>query len=783
MANIAALFEINNLNIIPGKTYSYNVFSYEYLQLKEAFQTCEAKQFIVSMNQSINWCLDKFVDENGFLDSASINKNNIFILCELLCFNETEGPTIKRANEDVPVRQEMYFTALGFVRINDLALVNYSKEIGLNFFYYDRIEFKKISHSDVRYYLEQISAYDETINEKNYGLELLYPAIIPFSIVNNKGFYPQGLKEAVISSNDPKKSFELILNFYKSGMYEELIFCNEVLLNDTIMANASPYDHFSEIISNDDPDDNLYQTFIKKFNQKYLPEKTVMKVYEELKKLQQFLNNGSNSGEKLEIIDYLNFILKLPFEKEVKEEIDINKVSMALNKSHYGMEDVKERILEYLSIRKRVGITKSPILCLVGPPGVGKTSLVKEIAKACDKAFIKVSLGGVSDDAYLKGFLRTYRSARAGIILQEMCEAKMVNPIFLLDEIDKISIRNTGNPSNVLMELLDPNQNNEYFDNYLEMGYDMSKVFFIATANFIENIDPILRDRLEILELRMYSENEKIEIAKKYIIPKIKDEYKINNIKVKISDEILFYLIRFYTAEAGVRSLERALSTIFRKITLDSDRNGRLRYTINKKIIHEYLGDEKVDYGLSSQKDQIGYANGLYATSIGGGVLPIEVAVYEGKGNFVLTGQLGDVLSESAKIAIDLIKARAKEFKVDPSIFNNSDLHIHLPEGAIKKDGPSAGIALTSAILSALTKRSTKCHIAMTGEVSLKGNVLKIGGLRSKILGAYNIGIKEFIIPMSNKKDLKEIPEEILKQLKIHCVTTIDEVIRLILND
>ena len=420
---------------------------------------------------------------------------------------------------------------------------------------------------------------------------------------------------------------------------------------------------------------------------------------------------------------------------------------------------------------------KSPIICLVGPPGVGKTSLAKSVARALDRRFVKISLGGVRDEAEIRGHRRTYLGSMPGRIIQGMKRAGTLNPVFLIDEIDKMSSDYKGDPSSAMLEVLDPEQNTQFSDHYLEEPYDLSDVLFICTANYRDNIPPALLDRLEIIELSSYTEFEKMNIAEKHLIKK---QTQINGLKESqfiLSEDMILYLIRHYTREAGVRQLERIIGTLCRKTVLAILKEKKKSVRINKKMINTWLGHEIYDYGNKEKQDQIGVVTGLAYTSFGGDILPVEVNYFEGKGNLIVTGQLGDVMVESTKIALDFIKANAKKYDIPIEFFEKHDIHIHVPEGAVPKDGPSAGVTITTAIVSALTQKKVKHDLAMTGEVTLRGNVLPIGGLKEKSLAAHRSGIKTIIIPKGNIKDLDDIPETVKNEVKYIPVEKVDQVI------
>lgn len=510
------------------------------------------------------------------------------------------------------------------------------------------------------------------------------------------------------------------------------------------------------------------------------PETIKKKVKDELSRYEML---PMASGETGIIKTYIDWLMDLPWWQETTDIKDLNQAQAILDADHYGLEKVKERILEYLAVKQMTNSLKAPILCLVGPPGVGKTSLAKSVARALDRKFVKISLGGVRDEAEIRGHRRTYLGAMPGRIIQGMKKAGVINPVFLIDEIDKMASDYKGDPSSAMLEVLDPEQNALFSDHYIEEAYDLSHVLFIATANYLENIPEALRDRLEIIQLSSYTDVEKTHIAREHLLPKQLEENGLKPSQLKISDEMFLYLIRYYTREAGVRQLERTLGTICRKTVLAILKDHKKSITLTKKRIKEWLGNEKVDYGHKEKKDQIGTVTGLAYTSFGGDILQIEANRFEGKGRLILTGKLGDVMKESASIALDYIKAHAKEFHIDPKKFEDCDIHIHVPEGAVPKDGPSAGVTMTTALVSCFSEIPVKANLAMTGEVTLRGNVLPIGGLKEKSLAAYRSGITTILIPKENVRDLDEIPQEVKDAVTFIPVSNVKQVLKNALVD
>lgn len=483
-----------------------------------------------------------------------------------------------------------------------------------------------------------------------------------------------------------------------------------------------------------------------------------------LKKELSRLESLSQTSPEINIVEnYINWLLDLPWSEESKDNDDLKLVKENLDKSHYGLEKVKNRIIEYLAVKQMTNSLRGPIICLVGPPGVGKTSLAFSIASAINRNFVKMSVGGVNDEAEIKGHRRTYLGASPGRIIQGMKKAKTVNPVFLIDEIDKMTKDIKGDPASTLLEVLDPEQNKYFSDNFIEEDYDLSKVMFIATANYIENIPEPLKDRMEIIELSGYTEFEKLDIAKKHLIPKCIKEHGLKESNIEFDDDVLLFIIRYYTKEAGVRELERLISSIVRKVVMNviKKNDTELIVKITKNNIDAYLGKKKYYFNSNENSYQIGVVNGLAYTSYGGDTLPIEVSFYKGKGNLVLTGSLGDVMKESARIALSYIKCNYEHFNINYDELIDNDIHIHVPDGAVPKDGPSAGITLTTALISAFSKLKVPKKIAMTGEITLRGTVLPIGGLKEKSIGAYRNGVKYIFIPKENMRDLEEIPKEI----------------------
>lgn len=507
---------------------------------------------------------------------------------------------------------------------------------------------------------------------------------------------------------------------------------------------------------------------VQKFRKKVSKLKCNSKIKEKIKReIDRYDNLNSNSPELGMIREYIDWMVNLPWNTYTKDTSDLESVKDILDSSHYALEDVKDRVLEYLAVKQNTNNLRSPILCLVGPPGVGKTSLALSIAKSLNRKTAKISVGGINDEAEIVGHRRTYIGANPGRIIQGIRKAGTANPVFIIDEIDKMTKDIKGDPASALLEVLDPEQNNKFFDHYIEEDFDLSKVMFIATANYIEQIPYELRDRLEMINISSYTEYEKLDIANKHLIPREMEEHGLTSLQISFNDDAIMYLIRNYTKEAGVRELERVIASLFRKIVkkllLSKE---KFFYVIDKNLIIELLGKPKYSYVEKLDDSDIGVVNGMAYTIFGGDILPIEATLFKGKGNLVLTGSLGDVMQESCHIALDYIKSNMDIFGIDCNLFSDNDIHIHVPEGAVNKDGPSAGITITSTLISLFTKRIVSNKIAMTGEITLRGRVLPIGGLKEKVIGAHRANIKKVFIPVENERDLDDIPENIRNDIE-----------------
>lgn len=531
---------------------------------------------------------------------------------------------------------------------------------------------------------------------------------------------------------------------------------------------------------NEDAEFSDEEALNKRLEDGNYPSNIKQKIKDEIKRYNMM---PQASLEASLIKNYIDIMFSIPWNDKTTDNNDLNNVQLILDEDHYGLEKVKKRIIEYLAVKQKTGNLKAPILCFYGPPGVGKTSLGRSIARALGRKFVKSSLGGVSDEAEIRGHRRTYVGSMPGRIIQGMRKAKTTNPVFLLDEIDKVASSYKGDPASALLEVLDPEQNYQFNDNFIEEPYDLSDVLFICTANYLGNIPEPLRDRLELIEVNSYTLIEKMHIAKEHLISKEMEANGLTSKDIKFEDEALMYIIERYTREAGVRELERKISSICRKVVVNLvSKKRKTCETITIKKVKEYLGTEIYDSTEKEKSSQVGVVTGLAYTEFGGDILPIEVTNFPGKGNLVLTGKLGDVMKESCSIAYDYIRANATKYGINDEVFSKNDLHIHFPEGAIPKDGPSAGCAITVAIISCLTNKPVSGDIAMTGEVTLRGKSLAIGGLREKSLAALRSGIKTIIIPSENRKNVDELPKEVKENLNIIYMDSVEKAIEICLN-
>ena len=592
-------------------------------------------------------------------------------------------------------------------------------------------------------------------------------------------------KQEILEAIDLTERFEKIMNFIQAELdvmqVEKKIrgrvknqmekTQREYYLNEQMKAIQK------ELGEGDDGKDDI-QEYEEKIENTKLSKEAKEKCYSEIKKLKSM---SPMSAESSVIRNYLDWILTIPWGKKTKVKKDIKFAESVLNEDHYGLEKVKERILEYLAVQQRIKKMKGPILCLVGAPGVGKTSLGKSIARATGRKFVRMSLGGVRDEAEIRGHRRTYIGSLPGKVLQMMKKAGSSNPLFLLDEIDKLGADYRGDPSSALLEVLDPEQNNSFNDHYLEVDYDLSDTMFITTANTLR-MPPALLDRMEIIRIAGYTEDEKVEIVKQHLAPQMLEKHGLKSDELILDDSAITGLIRYYTREAGVRSLERELANLARKTVKKIVAGDIGSLTINEDNLHEFAGVRKFKYGEIDNDDQVGIVTGLAWTEVGGDILPIESVIMPGKGRMTITGKLGDVMKESIQAAKSYVRSRCIEFGIKPTIFPIRDIHIHVPEGAIPKDGPSAGLGMVTSIVSVLTGIPVRKDIAMTGEVTLRGKALGIGGLKEKLLAALRAGTKTVIIPKENEKDMAEIPDNVKDGLELIFVDNVDEVLKIALT-
>ncbi len=615
------------------------------------------------------------------------------------------------------------------------------------------------------------------------------PAYLSDKLVGHLGIKLED-KQSLLECTNPAERLERILGYMRSELeileVEKRIRSRvkkqmektqkEYYLNEQMRA-------IQKELGEKDEFKNEIQELEDKLRQKKMPAEAREKCEREIKKLKMM---SPMSAEATVVRNYLDWFLALPWFEYTEDKLDIQEAERILEEDHYGLDKVKQRILEYLAVQTLVGQLKGPILCLVGPPGVGKTSLGKSVARATGRKFVRVSLGGVRDEAEIRGHRRTYIGALPGKVIQSMRKASSGNPVMLFDEVDKMSTDFRGDPSSALLEVLDPEQNCTFNDHYLDCDYDLSKVMFITTANTLERIPRPLQDRMEVIRLPGYMETEKLQIAKKFLVKKQREANGLKEENIEFSDKAILAIIRHYTREAGVRNVEREIASICRKVAVEvvkTDRNSHVR--ISASSIAKYLGAPKFRYGIAETEPQVGVATGLAWTELGGELLGVEVTIVPGRGKLTITGQLGEVMQESAHAALSYVRSRSEQLGLAPDFYQKIDIHIHIPEGAIPKDGPSAGITLATALVSALCRVRVKNDLAMTGEITLRGRVLPIGGLKEKVLAAHRGGIKTVLLPKENEKDIEEIPSQILKGLALFKVEHMDEVLKraLVLDD
>ena len=682
------------------------------------------------------------------------------------------------------------------VRITAKARVHFSRIYQKDGCFYGVGEMLEMEYADVNIlndYITNIKTLadkykisDSLRHKDGISISIIYDFCqLAYSIIQYANVPLQNKIDA-IRLNDNQKLYELTINVLEKQKVNVTV--EEQINNDIRESSEQAQKEYflrermkaiKKELNNDGPDGDKNETIKKRLEEGNYPENIKKRIESEMAKAEMM---PPGSLETSLIQNYIDILLNLPWWQKSQDNDDIKNVKKILDEDHYGLQKVKKRIIEYLAVKQLTGNLKSPILCFYGPPGCGKTSLGRSIARALGRKFIKASLGGVSDEAEIRGHRRTYVGSMPGRIINGMKKAGVTNPVFLLDEVDKIGSSYKGDPSSALLEVLDPEQNFAFNDNYIEEPYDLSDVLFICTANYLENIPAPLRDRLELIEVNSYTLLEKVEIAKRHLVQK---QIEFNGLKpdqVEFSDDGIIYIIEHYTREAGVRELERQIASCLRKVAVYFvEQENPEKVLIDSNKVKEFLGIEIFDSTKKEKDEQIGVVTGLAYTEYGGDILPIEVTHFPGRGGLVLTGHLGDVMKESASIALDYVRANAEKYHIDSKIFTSDDVHIHVPEGAVPKDGPSAGVAITTAIISCLSKTPVNPNVAMTGEVTLRGHALPIGGLREKTLAALRAGIKTVAVPYENKKQIEELPQEVKNTLDIIYMKNVDDALKVAL--
>ncbi|WP_339021561.1 endopeptidase La [Spiroplasma endosymbiont of Atherix ibis] len=664
------------------------------------------------------------------------------------------------------------------IELNDFYIANYKVKDSL------KSSNKEALDKITKYIKAMISSQDEFPSEVeeiiNSAPKEVDPNFIVDSAANLMPFMPIEKKQAILEEFDPIKRIEIINDFLdekrqsadiessiskkiKSRVDEQQ---REFYLREKLKA-------IKEELGDMDGEGDDLAKYRKRLESEPFPENIKKRILSEIEKCEGM---PAASSEANIIRTYIDWMMQTPWWQKTEEKTDLKFAKNILDKHHYGLEKVKERIIEYLAVKQNTNKVKGQIITLVGPPGVGKTSLAKSIAESMGREFIKMALGGVKDESEIRGHRKTYIGAMPGRVIQGMKKAGVKNPVFLLDEIDKMASDYRGDPASAMLEVLDPEQNSKFSDHYLEEEYDLSDVVFIATANYPENIPEALYDRMEIIELSSYTEIEKMKIAEEYLIPKVLDDHAVFKDQVVFTKESINEIIKHYTREAGVRQLERWIASIVRKFVVKMLNKEIETLKVTPKIVNELLKKRIFEHTEKENEAQVGVVTGLAYTQFGGDILPIEVNHFPGKGGLVLTGKLGDVMKESATIAYDFVKSNYKAFAIPKEVFNENDIHIHVPEGAVPKDGPSAGVTITTAIVSALTNKPVPKEIGMTGEITLRGLVFPIGGLREKSISAHRSGLKKILIPFKNTKDIEDIPEEVRKELEVVPVQKYSEV-------
>ena len=759
MAKLPVLI-INNEILFPGVEYRGETVNYKEQELITNVDSSDSKELIIIHS----------IDDISTDDVTEFPKIGLLV-----------SLTLKL---NIP-NSKMRYIVLGIKRVE---IDYYEEDNGIFYAYYKEIAVDITDNKEQSMYLDMLYRnYERYVREISSVSNAMLGEISSIKnldnltdiIVSFLNLSPDIKKQYLYEVNPVKRAISLVSQLKEEINLAKLEKEIEVKVHKKIDDDQRKYylQEKMKIISNELGEVNSKGRIVNNYNLKLKKLKCNNKIRNRIKEeILRYDNTNSNSPESVIIRDYIELMLSLPWDYKTRDVTDIKEIETSLNNSHYGLSKVKTRIVEYIAVKQNSPKERSPILCLIGPPGVGKTSLAYSIAKSLNRRLVSVSVGGVADEAEIVGHRRTYVGAMPGRIIQGIRKCGSSNPVFVIDEIDKMISNYRGDPASSLLEVLDKEQNSKFSDHYLEEEYDLSNVLFIATANYEDQIPLELKDRLEIIYLDSYTEYEKLSIAKDYLIPKLLEEHGLTSLQVQFTDEAILDIINYYTKEAGVRNLERLIAKILRKIVKEVlvDKT-KVFYLINKEDLVNYL-DKRIYLAKEKKETKLkGVVNGLAYTSYGGDILPIEVTHYKGNANLLLTGSLGDVMQESAKIALSYIKANGKKFGIKKDLFED-DIHIHVPEGAIPKEGPSAGIALTTALISAFTNTKISTKMAMTGEITLQGDVLEIGGVKEKVLGAYREGINVIYLPKNNKDDLKEVPAFIKKKIKFIFVSNYKEI-------